>query len=209
MNGPLFREKLLLSNTCICGFSLEWVKSKIYRHFIYVNIFLGDLTDDEKRPKKKRKRIKKNKDGSGSGSDDEEKASGSGSGSGDEKESPTKGGRKDIRKIIKDKKLTKSTKTAQQSETDRRKRIADKQALFNELVEIKENAVVEALPLDIHPDSKEILLTVAPSLCRKLKPHQARGKFILGLFLGLFMKSLKKQNTFLYNFKMSKISFNY
>ena len=76
-------------------------------------------------------------------------------------------------------------------------------------MEIKENAVVEALPLDIHPDSKEILLTVAPSLCRKLKPHQARGKFILGLFLGLFMKSLKKQNTFLYNFKMSKISFNY
>merc|ERR1719483_695292 len=135
----------------------------------------GDLTDDGKRPKKKRKRIKKNKDGSGSGSDDEEKASGSGSGSGDEKESPTKGGRKDIRKIIKDKKLTKSTKTAQQSETDRRKRIADKQALFNKLVEIKDNAVVEQLPLDIDPDSEEVLLTVAPALCKKLKPHQARG----------------------------------
>ena len=172
--------------------------------------FLGDFTDDERRPKKKRKRIKKNKDGSGSGSDDEvrtwkrlparfflvktqsavvdsviltiffqipqEKASGSGSG--DENESPTKGGRKDIRKIIKDKKLSKSTKTAAQQETDRRKRVADKQALFNELVEIKENAVVEALPLDIDPDSKEVLVTVAPALCQKLKPHQARGKFI-------------------------------
>ena len=172
--------------------------------------FLGDFTDDERRPKKKRKRIKKNKDGSGSGSDDEvrtwkrlparfflvktqsavldsviltrfflipqEKASGSGSD--DEKESPTKGGRKDIRKIIKDKKLSKSTKTAQESETDRRKRVADKQALFNELVEIKDNVVVEALPLDIDPDSKEVLVTVAPALCKKLKPHQARGEFI-------------------------------
>ena len=106
----------------------------------------------------------------------QEKASGSGSG--DENESPTKGGRKDIRKIIKDKKLSKSTKTAAQQETDRRKRVADKQALFNELVEIKENAVVEALPLDIDPDSKEVLVTVAPALCQKLKPHQARGKFI-------------------------------
>ena len=106
----------------------------------------------------------------------QEKASGSGSD--DEKESPTKGGRKDIRKIIKDKKLSKSTKTAQESETDRRKRVADKQALFNELVEIKDNVVVEALPLDIDPDSKEVLVTVAPALCKKLKPHQARGKFI-------------------------------
>ena len=45
-------------------------------------------------------------------------------------------------------------------------------------MEIKENAIVEALPLDIDPDSKEVLVTVAPALCRKLKPHQARGKFI-------------------------------
>ena len=45
-------------------------------------------------------------------------------------------------------------------------------------MEIKENAVVEALPLDIDPDSKEVLVTVAPALCQKLKPHQARGKCI-------------------------------
>ena len=45
-------------------------------------------------------------------------------------------------------------------------------------MEIKDNVVVEALPLDIDPDSKEVLVTVAPALCKKLKPHQARGKFI-------------------------------
>ena len=130
----------------------------------------------------------------------QEKASGSGSG--DEKESPTKGGRKDIRKIIKDKKLSKSTKTAAQLETDRRKRVADKQALFNELVEIKENAVVEALPLDIDPDSKEVLVTVAPALCQKLKPHQARGKCIHDI--------AEKNPTYFIQFgKMTKISFNY
>ena len=42
-------------------------------------------------------------------------------------------------------------------------------------MEIKDNAVVEQLPLDIDPDSEEVLLTVAPALCKKLKPHQARG----------------------------------
>ena len=44
------------------------------------------------------------------------------------------------------------------------------------MVEIKDNAVLEELPLDIEPETKEVLVQVAPSLCKKLKPHQARGK---------------------------------
>ena len=35
--------------------------------------------------------------------------------------------------------------------------------------------MVEAVPLDIDPDSKEVLVEVDKTLCRNLKPHQARG----------------------------------
>ena len=127
----------------------------------------GETSDDEPRPKKKRRRIKKN-DSSG----DEEKKDGSGD---DENESPTKGGRKDIRKIIKDKKLSDSTKEAAELERARRKRIEEKQALYNELNEIKDNAVVKEVLLDIDSETKEVLVQVHPQLCSKLKPHQARG----------------------------------
>ena len=134
----------------------------------------GEASDEEARPKRKRKRIKKNASGSSAneGSDGSDK---------DENESPTKGGRKDIRKIIKDKKLSKATKSAAQEEQDRRARVKEKQAIFNELVEIKENAVVEELPLDIDTESKEYLVEVHKQLCEKLKPHQARGKIFFSL----------------------------
>ena len=53
--------------------------------------------------------------------------------------------------------------------------MAEKQALFNELVEIKENQIVKELPLDIDAETKDHLVKVHPDLCQKLKPHQARG----------------------------------
>ena len=43
------------------------------------------------------------------------------------------------------------------------------------MVEIKENAIVKELPLDIDPETKDHLVKVHPQLCEKLKPHQARG----------------------------------
>ena len=125
----------------------------------------GETSDDEPRPKKKRRRIKKNKDSSG----DEE------NGENGENESPTKGGRKDIRKIIKDKKLSESTKEAAELEKARRKRVEEKQAMYNELNEIKDNAVVKEVLLDVNTETKEVLVQVHKQLCGKLKPHQARG----------------------------------
>ena len=72
-----------------------------------------------------------------------------------------------------------------------RKRVADKQALFNELVEIKENAIVKELPLDIDPETKEQLVKVHPQLCEKLKPHQARGMIFILRIPGLQGASLE------------------
>ncbi len=132
----------------------------------------GTSSDEEARPKKKRKRIKKNKDSS----DDEAgsgKGSGSGSGSGED-DSPTKG-RKHIRKIIKDKKLTKETKVAADEERERRKRVEERQKVYNELYKIKDDAVVEKCVLDLDSESKEILVEVHKDICKNLKPHQARG----------------------------------
>ena len=51
--------------------------------------------------------------------------------------------------MIKEKNLSESTKTAAQEEKERRKRVQERQALFNELCEIKDNAVVKEVPLDI------------------------------------------------------------
>jgi transcriptional regulator ATRX len=153
-------------------------------------------SDEEARPKKKRRRIKKNNDSSDDGEGEGEDEDGD-----EEKASPNKSGRKDIRKIIKDKKLSKETKTAAQDEQDRRKRIGGRQELFNELVEIKDNAIVKEVPLDIDPETKEFIIQVSktkqrffyltnfshifyshfsnfqvhPQICEKLKPHQARG----------------------------------
>ena len=116
----------------------------------------GETSDDEPRPKKKRRRIKKN-DSSG---DDEEKEKNE-----DENESPTKGGgRKDIRKIIKDKKLSDSTKEAAELERARRKRVEEKQALYNEMNEIKDNAVVKEVLLDVESETREILVQVNTKL---------------------------------------------
>ena len=120
-----------------------------------------DSDDDEPRPKKKRKRIK-NKDSSNEEEDGEN-------------DSPSKAGRKDIRKIIKDKKLSKESKSAAETERERRKRVEDRQKKYNELYEIKENATIESVPLDLDPDTNEVLVEVHKQLVAKLKPHQARG----------------------------------
>ena len=81
-----------------------------------------DDSDEEDRPKKKRKRIKVGSDDSNS---DEETAS------------PSKSGRHDIRKIIKDKNLTVETKEAAAEERERRKRVEERQALYNKTFEVE------------------------------------------------------------------------
>ena len=82
-----------------------------------------ELSDEEARPKRKRKRIK-NASSSDDGNKDEDK------------DSPHK--RKNIRKIIGDKKLGEDTRIAALDERERKKRMEEKQKLYNELFETEE-----------------------------------------------------------------------
>ena len=118
-------------------------------------------SDEADRPKKKRKRIKKGSDES----DDDEEAS------------PTK--RHDIKKVIKDKNLADETKTAAAVERDRRDRIKERQAKYNEMFgkhEDKEkDAIATECVLDFDEETKEVLVEVDKKLVKKLKPHQVGG----------------------------------
>eukprot|EP00092_Neocalanus_flemingeri_P004269 GFUD01004589.1.p1 GENE.GFUD01004589.1~~GFUD01004589.1.p1 ORF type:complete len:1194 (+),score=434.68 GFUD01004589.1:173-3754(+) len=118
---------------------------------------------DSDRPKKKRKRIK-----DGSESEDE-----------DEDASPNKG-RHEIRRILKDKNLTESTKEAAAEERERRKRIEDRQTLYNKTFSLPEGKregenVTGQLVLDFDPETMDILVEVNKKLVKKLKPHQVKG----------------------------------
>ena len=119
-----------------------------------------ELSDDEPRPKRRRKRIK-----NGSSSDDESQD--------EDKDSPHK--RKNIRKIVADKKLSEDTKMAALDEKERKKRMEEKQKLYNELFETKEGEKIEELPLDFDEKTKEVLVQVDPYLLKNMKPHQSRG----------------------------------
>ena len=121
----------------------------------------SDDSDSDDKPKK-RKRIK----GGNSESDEEN----------DEEASPNKG-RHEIRRIIKDKNLTEGTKEAAAEERDRRKRIEERQSLYNKSFKLpqveKEGASsVDQLVLDFNPETMEVLVEVNKRLVKKLKPHQ-------------------------------------
>ena len=117
-----------------------------------------DSSSSEDKPKR-RKRIK----GGNSESEDEN--------------SPSKG-RHDIRRIIKDKNLTESTKEAAAEERERRKRIGERQSLYNKsfpLPEGDKEGSVDQLVLDFDPDTMKVLVEVDKKLVKKLKPHQVKG----------------------------------
>ncbi|KAH8382793.1 hypothetical protein KR009_005281 [Drosophila setifemur] len=118
----------------------------------------SDFEPEEKQSKKKRKRIKKNSSGESDNDDDKAKVK-----------------RKHIRKIIKAKDLNVSTKEAGKEEEDRRKRIEERQKLYNRIFEKSENVEISELVLDFDEDSKKTLLQVDKGLLKKLKPHQVAG----------------------------------
>ncbi|EDW81312.2 uncharacterized protein Dwil_GK12000 [Drosophila willistoni] len=110
--------------------------------------------------KKKRRRIKRNSSGDSADDGDDDK---------------NKNKRKHIRKIIKTKDLDVSTKEAAKEEDDRRKRIEERQKLYNRIFEKSENVEISELILDFDEDSKRALLQVDKGLLKKLKPHQVAG----------------------------------
>lgn len=119
-----------------------------------------ELSDEEPRPNRKRKRIK-NASSSDDGNKDEDK------------DSPHK--RKNIRKIMGDKKLCEDTVIAAVDERERKKRMEDKQKVYNELFETEEGEKIKELPLDFDEKTKEVLVQVDPYLLKNMKPHQGKG----------------------------------
>ncbi|KAM6923727.1 transcriptional regulator ATRX [Xenentodon cancila] len=137
--------------------------------------------EDEKRrsykqQKKKRRRIKVQDSSSSnekSGGEDDD----------DEQDGEGRKGRKKIRKILKDEKLRTETRDALKEEEERRKRIAEREALREKLREVivVEEASQVACPittklvLDEDEETKEPLVQVHRNLVTRLKPHQVDG----------------------------------
>ncbi|XP_072754858.1 uncharacterized protein [Anoplolepis gracilipes] len=122
----------------------------------------------EKKPKPKRKRIKKVASDSDSSNAEIKNSQDS---------TPGKSGRKNIRKVLKDKQVAEDTKLAAKEEEERLKRIAERQALYNEMYEMRlaGEEKVEKLVLDFDPKTKKELVSVHEDLVKRLKPHQAQG----------------------------------
>ncbi|XP_074649962.1 uncharacterized protein LOC141905101 [Tubulanus polymorphus] len=123
-----------------------------------------DLSDE---PKAKRK--SKKKKGETDESNDED----------DEKGTPGKH-RKQIRKLMKNSKLEKTTKDAAKAEEERRKRIEAKQKHYNEsiLQEVDKSGdcpVTTKLVLEFDEKTKEPIVEVNKDLIRYLKPHQVEA----------------------------------
>ncbi|XP_076240045.1 uncharacterized protein LOC143182745 [Calliopsis andreniformis] len=129
----------------------------------------SDSSLPQKRSKQKRKRIKNMDTDSDSSSNNDKITSSQGT--------PGKKGRKNIRRVIKDKQVADDTKQAAKEEEERLKRIAERQKLYNEMYEARlaGEEKVEKLVLDFDPETKDELLSVHPNLVKRLKPHQAKG----------------------------------
>ncbi|XP_076293239.1 uncharacterized protein LOC143215198 isoform X2 [Lasioglossum baleicum] len=127
-----------------------------------------DSSLGEKKVKPKRKRIKKVASDSDDDSDDDPANS---------QGTPGKKGRKNIRKVLKDKQVADDTKIAAREEEERLKRIEDRQKLYNEMYEARlaSEEKVDKLVLDFNAETKEDLVSVHPDIVKRLKPHQAEG----------------------------------
>ncbi|XP_008282594.1 transcriptional regulator ATRX isoform X1 [Stegastes partitus] len=135
--------------------------------------------DDEKQrsynQKKKRRRIKVQESSSSNEKSGEE--------DGDDQDGEGRKGRKKIRKILKDDKLRTETRDALKEEEERRKRIAEREALrekLREVIVVEESSQVTCpittkLVLDEDEETKEPLVQVHRNLVTKLKPHQVDG----------------------------------
>ncbi|CAF1053428.1 unnamed protein product [Didymodactylos carnosus] len=100
----------------------------------------------------------------------------------DDTESSTRKGRKNIRKIIKDKELQAQTKSAVEAEKERRKRIEQKQKEYNEILlsqsgylDRNKNDINKKLILEMNKETNEPLIEVDPKLVKNMKQHQLEG----------------------------------
>ncbi|XP_047111302.1 transcriptional regulator ATRX homolog isoform X1 [Schistocerca piceifrons] len=86
-------------------------------------------------------------------------------------------GRKNIRRVLKDENVAEATKRAAREEEERKKRIAEKQKMYNELFKTDQGNVekLDKLVLDFDQETKEEVVTVHKDIVTKLKPHQVKG----------------------------------
>nr|CAD7400342.1 unnamed protein product [Timema cristinae] len=88
-------------------------------------------------------------------------------------------GRKNIRRMMKDESVGEATRRAAREEEERKKRIIDKQKMYNELYNIPVGIEkLDKLVLDFDLETKEELVSVHPKLVQKLKPHQGCFSYI-------------------------------
>ncbi|XP_057339728.1 transcriptional regulator ATRX homolog [Microplitis mediator] len=122
-----------------------------------------------KKSKTKRRRIRAVAEDSEDSSDDDDLFGSQGG--------ANKSGRKNIRKVLKDKHVADGTLQAAKQEEERIRRMAERQKLYNEMYEARlaSEAKVDKLVLDFDAETKEVLLEVDENLVKRLKPHQAKG----------------------------------
>ncbi|XP_021926690.1 transcriptional regulator ATRX-like isoform X1 [Zootermopsis nevadensis] len=85
-------------------------------------------------------------------------------------------GRKNIHRILKDDNVGEATRRAGREEEERKKRILEKQKLYNEIYkQLEGTEKLDKLVLDFDPETKEELVAVDPFIVSKLKPHQVKG----------------------------------
>ncbi|KAG7244913.1 hypothetical protein INR49_024310 [Caranx melampygus] len=137
-------------------------------------------SNKQQQKKKKRRRIKVQDSSSSnekSGEEDGEEKDG------EDQDGDGRKGRKKIRKILKDDKLRTETRDALKEEEERRKRIAEREALrekLREVIVVEESSQVTCpittkLVLDEDEETKEPVVQVHRNLVTKLKPHQVDG----------------------------------
>ncbi|XP_022086719.1 transcriptional regulator ATRX-like isoform X2 [Acanthaster planci] len=125
---------------------------------------------------KKRRRIKVAADSDSDSDSGTKKKKGSTS-SDEEKDTPSKHGRKKIRKLISKDKLQEETVRAAKEERERRKRIAEKRKLVTVVSEeaAETMGTVDEVILEQDAKTKDVLLAVDESIAKQLKPHQVEG----------------------------------
>uniref|UniRef100_I3KN61 DNA helicase n=1 Tax=Oreochromis niloticus TaxID=8128 RepID=I3KN61_ORENI len=144
-------------------------RHKLLRHKL--SLSEGE-SGEEKAVGKEKKKGKKKSGRKGFGEEGEEDQDGEG-----------RKGRKKIRKILKDDKLRTETRDALKEEEERRKRIAEREALrekLREVIVVEESSqvvcpITTKLVLDEDEETKEPMVQVHRNLVTKLKPHQVDG----------------------------------
>lgn len=132
-------------------------------------------SSDANKRKKKRKRIRMACSTADENDDDDDSCVEIVPGSSQEADGK---GRRNIRKLISDKKLTEETKAAALAEEERKKRIAERQKLYNEVLGTgpsEADTKVKQLVLEVDLKTKKPLVEVDEILVKFMKPHQVKG----------------------------------